>query len=953
MHTTDAQLLRLLPPEADTNPDTILGGFLRYVADQKVELYPAQEEAILELVGGKNVILNTPTGSGKSLVASAFIFKALAEGKTAVYTCPIKALVSEKFFALCREFGAEHVGMLTGDASVNRNAPILCCTAEILANMALRIGPELPVDHVVIDEFHYYADRERGVAWQVPLLTMPRATFLLMSATMGDSERFAKALTALNGQDTAIVRSNDRPVPLDFEYRETPLHETILDLVNKERYPIYVVNFTQRSAAEEAQNLMSSDYCTKDEKRAIAEALVGFRFDSPYGKDVQRYLRHGVGLHHAGLLPKYRLLTEKLAQRGMLKVICGTDTLGVGVNIPIRTVLFTKLFKYDGEKLGTLSVRDFQQISGRAGRKGFDVRGTVVAQAPEHVIENVRLENKAGDDPAKKRKIVRKKAPERGYVHWDKTTFERLIKSQPEALVSRFQVGHGMMLNVLSRPEGGCRAMKNLIRSCHEGPTSRKRHGKTARQLFRSLVEAGIVELRPYSEGGVRVNVDLQSDFSLNQSLSLYLLEALPLLDPQAPDYPLDLLTLVESILEDPDLILSKQLDKLKTIKLGELKAAGVEYEERMAELEKLEYPKPNRDLIYNSFNEFSAKHPWVGHENIRPKSVAREMYETYQTFHEYIKEYGLQRSEGLLLRYLSDVYKALVQTVPDPAKTEGVFEMVTYFGSLVRGVDSSLLDEWEAMRSGVRPRSTATDEAAPPPPAATDLVSDRRGFTALVRNDIFRFLRAIASRDYESAATLVRAETAPFTPQELERLASAYFEDYPQLPVDPSARHPRLTRIEERDDAWLIEQTIDDPERNHDWSLDFAVDLDRARAEGAPSLILLRFGSHALGEEAGASDHDDAVEPVPGPTTLVAHGDHLVVVAELHVNELVGKATEQRPPHPQRRRQARNGGPARRQRLETRANVVDLRHELETEPRALALVPTRRLPELTLGGRV
>jgi superfamily II RNA helicase len=865
MYTTDAHLLRLLPPEAETTPDTILEGFLRYVAEQEVTLYPAQEEAILELVAGKNVILNTPTGSGKSLVASAFIFKALAEGKTAVYTCPIKALVSEKFFALCREFGAEHVGMLTGDASVNRNAPILCCTAEILANMALRTGPDLPVDHVVIDEFHYYADRERGVAWQVPLLAMPQSTFLLMSATMGDSEKFAKAITALNGRETAVVRSTERPVPLDFEYRETPLHETILNLVTQNKYPVYVVNFTQRSAAEEAQNLMSTDYCTKDEKKAIAEALFGFKFDSPYGKDIQRYIKHGVGLHHAGLLPKYRLLVEKLAQRGMLKVICGTDTLGVGVNIPIRTVLFTKLFKFDGEKLGTLSVRDFQQISGRAGRKGFDDRGTVVAQAPEHVIENIRLEQKAGDDPAKKRKIVRKKPPERGYVHWDKSTFERLVKSQPEPLVSRFQVSHGMLLNLLSRPEGGCRAVKTIIRSCHEGPTSKKNHGKTARMLFRSLVEAGIVELRPYSEGGLRVNIDLQSDFSLNQSLSLYLLDTLPLLDLQSPDYPLDLLTLVESILEDPDLILMKQLDKLKTLKLAELKAAGVEYDERMAELEKLEYPKPNRDLIYESFNAFSAKHPWVGHENIRPKSVAREMYETYQAFHEYIKEYGLQRSEGLLLRYLSDVYKALVQTVPDPAKTEGVFDMITYFGTLVRGVDSSLIDEWEAMRNVVKSRAAPATGDAAPEAAPQDPIADRRAFTALVRGEVFRFLRALASRDYEAAAGIAQAESGPWAPQDLERFAKAYFEDYRVLPVDPKARHPRLTRIDEAEGRWQIEQIIDDPEGNHDWAALFSVDLDRARAEGAPTLVFQGLASHAMGGD-GAADAPETSEVAEAP---------------------------------------------------------------------------------------
>ncbi len=469
---------RLPPPDGELLSDDLLERFLDYVADKRLSLYPAQEEAMLELLGGKNVILATPTGSGKSLVAAFLHFVAVAEGKKSYYTAPIKALVNEKFFALSRDFGPEHVGMMTGDATVNPDALIICCTAEILANKALREGASANVDYVVMDEFHYYADKDRGVAWQIPLLTMPRASFLLMSATIGPTERFEERLTKLTGRATATVRSSERPVPLDFEYRETQLHETILDLIRQDKAPIYVVNFTQRAAAEEAQNLMSTDFCTKEQKKAIQEALVGARFDSPYGKDVQRFVRHGIGLHHAGLLPKYRLLVEKLAQKGHLKLICGTDTLGVGVNIPIRTVLFTKLCKYDGEKTAILSVRDFQQISGRAGRKGFDDRGTVVVQAPEHVIENLRLEAKAGNDPAKKRKIVRKRPPERGYVHWDRTTFDRLVSSAPEPLVSRFSISHGMLLNVLERPRGGCKAMVKLVRDCHDTPYQKREHRK-------------------------------------------------------------------------------------------------------------------------------------------------------------------------------------------------------------------------------------------------------------------------------------------------------------------------------------------------------------------------------------------------------------------------------------------------------------------------------------------
>ena len=750
-----ARQLDALPPRPeDVRGEEVLDRFLDYVKERGLELYPAQEEAILEIVAGKNVILGTPTGSGKSLVATAMHFLAMAEGRRSFYTCPIKALVSEKFFALCDDFGPDNVGMMTGDASVNRDAPIICCTAEILSNMALREGDQADVDYVVMDEFHYYADRERGVAWQVPLLTLPQARFLLMSATLGPSERFAEKLTALTGADTAIVLGTERPVPLDYEYRETLLHETVQDLVKIGKAPVYLVSFTQRGAAEEAQNLLSVDFSTKEEKKAIAEALVGTRFDSPFGKEMQKLVRHGVGLHHAGLLPKYRRVVERLAQRGLLKIISGTDTLGVGVNVPIRTVLLTKLCKYDGEKTAILSVRDFQQISGRAGRRGFDVRGTVVAQAPEHVTENLRMTQKAAGDKAKQRKIVKKKPPEKGYVHWDRATFERLITSSPEPLVSRFSVSYGMLLNVLSRGKGGCKAMARLIQSSDERRAQKRIIAKTAEQMFRSLLDAHVVEIA--SDRSVVVNADLQEDFSLNHALSLYLLHAIDLLERDSETYSLDLLTLVEAILENPDLVLIRQLDKLKTEKMAELKAQGVEFDDRIAALEKLEYPKPNRDFVYDTFNAFVRSHPWIAAENIRPKSIAREMFEMFLSFPEYVREYGLERGEGVLLRYLSQVYKTLTQTVPALAKTPEVDEIVTYFGAIVRAVDSSLLDEWERLHDGAPIAGATAPALATEAPGEADVTRSPKEFTVLVRNAVFAVLRALARKDYVGVTNLL-----------------------------------------------------------------------------------------------------------------------------------------------------------------------------------------------------
>src|SRR5881409_772853 len=584
--------------------DILLGRFLEYTEGKRLQLYPAQESAILELFEEKNVILNTPTGSGKSLVAAALHFKALAQGKRSVYTCPIKALVNEKWLALCREFGPDNVGLSTGDASVNRDAPILCCTAEILANIALRQGGEARVQDVIMDEFHYYADRERAVAWQVPLLTLPQARFLLMSATLGDTAFFEEELTRLNGRPTVTIASKDRPVPLDFAYSELPLATTLESLAAQNKAPVYVVHFTQLEAAQSAQDFTSINVCTREEKAALAQALEGFKFTSPYGPEIKKWLRHGIGLHHAGLLPKYRVLIEQLAQKGLLKVICGTDTLGVGINVPIRTVLFTRLCKYDGQKTTILSARDFHQIAGRAGRKGFDERGYVVAQSPEHVIENLRLGEKARDG----RKFVKRKPPEHNFANWDLQTFKRLIAAPPERLTSRFQVSHGMLLNVLSRRTDGCRAMRDLIRDAHEPERAKRTHFRRGWQLFRALVGRGIVEIVPRTEEGsrVRVNVELQDDFSMDQTLSLYLLETIPLLDPLSPEHALDVLTLVESILENPELILRRQLDKVKDRAVAEMKAEGLDYSQRMEQLEKLEYPKPLRDFVYSTFNAFA-----------------------------------------------------------------------------------------------------------------------------------------------------------------------------------------------------------------------------------------------------------------------------------------------------------------------------------------------------------
>lgn len=850
-------LADLIPSATDdVSSGALLDRFLQFTTDRRLTLYPAQEEAVLELLDEKNVILNTPTGSGKSLVASAMLFAALARGERAVYTCPIKALVNEKWMQLCREFGPERVGLSTGDASVNRDAPILCCTAEVLANIALREGPRAAFADVVMDEFHYYADRDRGVAWQVPLLTLPQARFLLMSATLGDTRFFEEAVTRLNGRVTVTVKSSVRPVPLDYAYSEIPLAHMVEKLVEERKTPVYVVHFTQADAAASAQDFTSLKICTREQKAEIADRTATFAFTSPYGADVRKWIRHGIGLHHAGLLPKYRVLVEQLAQAGVLHVICGTDTLGAGINVPIRTVLFTRLCKFDGQKTAHVTARDFHQIAGRAGRKGFDDRGFVVVQAPEHVVENIRLSEKAARDG---KKVVKRRPPEHNFVNWDLNTFKRLMTASPEPLVSRFQLSHGMLLNVLSRQGDGCRAMQRLVRDCHEPQSSKSALRRRGWQLFRALVDRRVVEFtRDEATGaGVRINVDLQDDFSMDQTLSLYLLETLPLLDPRSPEYALDVLTLVESILENPDLILRRQLDRVKDRAIAQMKADGMEYDQRMEEIEKLEYPKPLRDFVYDTFNAFAAKHPWVGQENIHPKSIAREMFENFRSFAEYVLDYELQRSEGLLLRHLNSVYKVLGQTVPDAVKTDEVREMEVYLRTLLRQVDSSLEDEWERMRDpGYQPLASSRGggEHVRPPGAeflVPDITRDSKAFTVAIRTRVFMFLRAWAIGDHSAAlAALDAPPHAPsalhgWTPERLRACLEGYRVDHDRVRFDPEARNVRHTHVTASDNsmAWRVQQVLVDPALHNDWMAEFEVDLDASRQANQPVLWLIHLG--------------------------------------------------------------------------------------------------------------
>ncbi|WP_432479909.1 DEAD/DEAH box helicase [Nocardioides sp. GXQ0305] len=835
-------------------PDAAYDAFAAWVGEQGLDLYPHQEDAVLELLAGNHVVLATPTGSGKSLVAVAGILAMRAERgasteggarRAGFYTAPIKALVNEKFFALCEIFGADDVGLLTGDASVNPDAPIICCTAEVLANIALREGQAADVGLVVMDEFHFYAEPSRGWAWQVPLLELPRAQFLLMSATLGDVTALTEDLSRRTGRDTAVVDDAVRPVPLSFTWSTEPLAETLEELVETGQAPVYVVHFTQADAVEHAASLLrTAGLAKRADKEAISERTAGVRFGAGFGKTLHKLLRAGIGVHHAGMLPKYRRVVEQLAQAGLLTVVCGTDTLGVGINVPIRTVLFSGLAKFDGHRQRVLKVREFQQIAGRAGRAGFDSAGYVVVQAPEHVIDNEKARKKAAASSNKRSKAQLRKPPP-GTVVWNEQTYDKLVAGVPEQLESRMKVDNGMLVNVLAREEDAFPVVRRLLTDNHEDRRQQLRLARRAVRLTRALVRAGTVTRLPEpDEHGRRyvLTVDLPPDFALHQPLSLFALAALDVLDPEAPTYALDVVSVVEAVLEGPRQVLFAQRHAARGELIAELKADGVDYDDRMALIEDVSWPQPLADLLEPLFETYRETHPWLPEDALEPKSVLREMWESGLGFTDFVARYQLARSEGLVLRYLTDAYRALRQTVPERHRPPEVDDIVEWLGETVRQTDSSLLDEWESLADPDHARADVVEHAPPPPPRP---LSQQRAFEVMVRNAMFARVLLCARDDPAGLERLEREAADRLDPPggvgmsraDWDTALEAYYAEHDVIGTDADARGPDHFQVTpETVDGrrtWQVQQSLADPAGHHDWVIDAEVDLEASDAIG------------------------------------------------------------------------------------------------------------------------
>lgn len=897
-----------------TDDDALYEAFSSWASSTGRPLYRHQDESLIEILSGNHVIAATPTGSGKSMIALAAHFVSMAHGGRSYYTAPLKALVSEKFFDLVSLFGADNVGMVTGDVSLNADAPIICCTAEILANQSLREGPTLDADMIVMDEFHFYADPQRGWAWQVPLLELTRPQFIAMSATLGDTTVFRKQWTDRTGRPTVEITDAQRPVPLEYDYVVDTLQDTVERLLSEGRHPIYIVHFSQKDAVDTASSLMDRKLASPEVRSQIARELSSVSFTKGFGQTLRGLLSHGIGVHHAGMLPRYRRLVERLTQQGLLPVICGTDTLGVGINVPIRTVLLTSLVKFDGSKMRHLRSREFHQIAGRAGRAGFDTVGFVRVLAPEHEVETARerarltaAQEAARDEReakrAKKKASKKRSGPKEGQITWSRSTFERLRDAAPEALQSHFEMTHSTVLNVLGgAADAGRDPAEHLVHlALHndDQPLPANPHIRHLADIYTSLLQAGVVEhlssARAQELGVSRLQLvaDLPDDFALNQPLSPFALAAFELLDPDSPTFALDVISIVEAVLEDPRPLLYAQENQAKAAAVASMKAQGMEYDERMAALEEISWPKPLEELLSPAFSVYARSNPWVGDLELSPKSVIREMIENAMTFTELISRYDVGRSEGVILRYLSDAYRMMRQVIPEEIMTDELESMISWLADLIRSVDSSLLDEWEAMMNGEElteaegvsstvglERAFGADESG-----VIAFTANRHAFRNAVRRALFNFVELMSRDDVDGLERTsaqaadsdgLFAEAAPWTGDDWDHALERYWAEHDWIDINQGARSQALCALEEqisgedilalmpfsaRDNAnqrsrfealaravdeapagsvWLATQTITDPEGNMDWRIAALVDLAASDKEKRAVLTVL-----------------------------------------------------------------------------------------------------------------
>jgi len=661
-----------------TDAELELSFYEKFLLGPGIEPYPVQELAIGHIFAGRSVLVTVPTGTGKTLMAKAALHLAVGRGQRAIYTTPLRALTEEKFRELSSDFGEANVGFATGDYKVNREAPIQVEVAEILWNRIVADKHVCPAEIVVMDEGHYFNDPERGYVWEQSIIGLdPRTQLVVLSATVGHPERFCQWVEVTRRVPMELVDSRERKVPLVHEYREDMLIDTVRELAHTGDVPAIVFVFGREQCFEVARLLKSCRRFTTDEEKAKIDELCNEAL-LPAGcaKELRPLLGHGIGIHHAGILPRYKQLVEQLALERLIKFVVSTETIAAGINLPARTVVFPSLRKFIKQQPRMMTAAEYHQMAGRAGRPQFDDRGLAITLAPEQVVSDLKKELKHTKDVERAKKTVygraRNDAQRRGDVIWTPELHQELVKGEPAELRSKTKISAEQVLAIglpdlaektlpgtdvearmaeaeASLPPSMRLDIVTVIDNLLLGPKDRSELQKILAQLVANMRAIGVLD-----EHGKQIAGDMIRNLQGMDGLFIYYV----LFNHQL-EY-VELRELVEYLLDHD--IIQRMIDRkgedekrewMRTwLRDQRLENPHVTWDDAEAQWEK-EHPRPltKIELIHQ---EFASKvpHPEL-HGGKRAKNVWAQLEDGGFSFLEFVEKHHLDHEEGNLFTYL------------------------------------------------------------------------------------------------------------------------------------------------------------------------------------------------------------------------------------------------------------------------------------------------------------
>jgi superfamily II DNA/RNA helicase len=657
--------------------DLELAFYDQFLLSRGLEPYPVQEQAIAAIFQGKSVLVTVPTGTGKTLMAKAALYRAFHRNERAIYTTPLRALTEEKYRELCADFGDGNVGFATGDYKVNREAPIQVEVAEILWNRIVAEKHVSPAELVVMDEGHYFNDPERGYVWEQSIIGLdPRTQLVVLSATVGHPEKFCQWANITRRVEMTLVDSRERKVPLVHEFREEMLIDTVKELAHAGDVPAIVFVFGREQCFEVARLLKSCRRFTTDEEKAAVDKLCDAALlPSGAARELRPLLGHGIGIHHAGILPRYKQLVEQLALERLIKFVVSTETIAAGINLPAKTVVFPSLRKFIKQQPRLVTAAEYHQMAGRAGRPQFDDKGLAITLAPEDIVSDIKKEMKQkGADEAKVKKTVygraRNDAQRKGDIIWTPETHAELVRGEPAELRSKTKITAEQVLAIglpdlvvepiteadrrmaeaeASLPPSMRLDIVTVIDNLLLGDRDRKELRKTLDQLVANMRAIGVLD-----EHGKQVSGEMIRQLQGMDGLLIYYI----LFNHQL-EY-VELRELVEYLI-DHDIVQRlldrKGEDEKRTWMRDKLRELRIDNPHvTWDDVEALwlkEHPRPltKIELIHQ---EFSAKvpHPEL-HGGKKPKTVWAQLEDSGVDFLDFVDRHGLDHEEGNLFSYL------------------------------------------------------------------------------------------------------------------------------------------------------------------------------------------------------------------------------------------------------------------------------------------------------------